>query len=67
MQKFGEVNMNLLQIKAIAKKQGVKSAKMKKNELVRAIQSAEGNEPCYETGKAAICGQLTCLWKDDCI
>jgi hypothetical protein len=58
--------MNMPQIRAIAKERGVKSNKLLKVELVQAIQSAEGNEQCYGTGKAARCGQTTCLWKDDC-
>ena len=58
--------MNMQQIRAIAKERGVKSNKLLKVELVQAIQCAEGNEPCYATGKAAHCGQATCLWKDDC-
>jgi hypothetical protein len=58
--------MNLQQVKTIAKEKGVKSGNLKKVELVQAIQSAESNEPCYATGKADVCGQEACLWKDDC-
>jgi hypothetical protein len=58
--------MNMQQIKEIAKKLGVKSGSLKKMELVQAIQSAEGNETCFGTGKAAHCGQDSCLWKEDC-
>jgi hypothetical protein len=58
--------MNMQQIKEIAKKLGVKSGSLKKMELVQAIQSAEGNETCFGTGKVAHCGQDSCLWKEDC-
>lgn len=58
--------MNMQEIRAIAKKLGVKSSKLKKAELVQAIQSSEGNEPCYERGKSVDCDQKECLWKDDC-
>lgn len=58
--------MNIQQIKSIAKESGVKTGNLKKVELIHAIQCAEGNEPCYGTGKAGYCGQSTCLWKDDC-
>jgi hypothetical protein len=58
--------MNIQQIKIIAKEVGVKIANLKKAELIQAIQCAEGNEPCFGTGKAAHCGQSTCLWKEDC-
>jgi hypothetical protein len=42
--------MKLDEIKEIAKKYNIKAGKMKKADLVRAIQQAEGNEVCFETG-----------------
>jgi hypothetical protein len=39
---------------------------MKKADLVRAIQQAEGNQVCFETGVAEACGQHACLWRGDC-
>lgn len=53
-------------IREIARKIGVKTGKMKKPELIRAIQRAEGNIPCYATG-AHECDQINCLWREDCI
>ncbi len=58
--------MNMTQIKAIAKERGVKPGSMKKAELVRSIQQAEGNNPCFATQQAGGCGQVECLWRDDC-
>ncbi|GAM10782.1 hypothetical protein OR1_03079 [Geobacter sp. OR-1] len=58
--------MKLDEIKEIAKVHSIKTAKAKKSELVRAIQNAEGNEPCFDNGKAAQCGQESCLWRKDC-
>ena len=58
--------MKLEQIKEIAKTFDIKAGKMKKAELVRAIQEAENNDVCFETGKAAECGQSECLWRSDC-
>jgi len=58
--------MKLDQIKEIARQHGIKVGKMKKAELVRAIQLAEQNNPCFETGKSAECGQEICLWREDC-
>jgi len=58
--------MNMQEIREIAKVRGVKSGKLNKNELVQTLQSAEGNELCYGTGKSAYCGEDDCLWKDDC-
>ena len=39
---------------------------MKKIELIRAIQSAECNVPCFSTGKID-CDQLVCCWREDCL
>ena len=58
--------MKLDEIREIAKQHNIKTAKMKKAELVRAIQQFEGNEQCFESGKAAVCGQDRCLWREDC-
>jgi hypothetical protein len=58
--------MKLEEIKKIAKQHDIKVGKMKKAELVRAIQAAEGNDVCFETGRASGCGQAECLWRADC-
>ena len=58
--------MKVDEIREIARKRGLKPGKMKKAELVRAMQDAEGNITCYDTGNAAACGQEQCLWRDDC-
>ena len=58
--------MNMQEIRTIAKELGVKISKLKKGELIHALQLAEGNEQCFETGKAVECGQVECLWKADC-
>jgi hypothetical protein len=54
------------EIREIARERGIKAGKMKKADLVRAIQVAEGNNSCYETGQAEQCGQNSCLWREDC-
>ena len=61
-----EVYMNMQQVKSVAKERGVKPGSLKKNELVQAIQLAEGNLPCYATGKSDECGEKDCLWMEDC-
>jgi hypothetical protein len=59
--------MKLEEIKVIAKQLDIKVGKMKKADLVRAVQLAEGNDVCFETGKAAECAQDECLWRPDCL
>jgi hypothetical protein len=58
--------MKLDEIKEIANQHNIKVGKMKKADLVRAIQESEANETCFETGKANTCGQDSCLWREDC-
>ena len=58
--------MKITQVKEIATQRGVKAGKLNKGDLVRTIQQSEDNEPCFDTGKAASCGQAGCLWREDC-
>jgi hypothetical protein len=58
--------MKLEEIKSIAQLYSIKAGKMKKSELVKAIQQAEGNEQCFEAGKSASCGQSSCSWREIC-
>ena len=58
--------MNIAEIKERAKAQGVTIGKLKKEELVRAIQASEGNTACFNNGRAASCAQDHCIWRPDC-
>lgn len=58
--------MKVVEIREIAKQKGIKTGKMKKVELVRAIQAAEGNAACFQTGINP-CDQVGCCWRSDCI
>jgi hypothetical protein len=58
--------MKLDEIKGIARQFDIKAGKLKKVDLVRAIQQAENNPVCFETGAADNCGQCACLWREDC-
>ena len=59
--------MTLVEIKAIAKKKKVKIGKLKKDELIKAIQIAEGNSPCFKASFAPNCAIQNCLWRSDCL
>lgn len=58
--------MNIADIKKIAKKVGIEPAKLKKGELIKAIQTAEGNTPCFGSG-VVDCPYPACCWRKDCI
>jgi len=51
---------------AIAENMGIEVGRLIKTELVRAIQRAEGNYDCYMSGEVLTCGQVNCLWREDC-
>lgn len=59
--------MNIKEIKEIAAQHGVKAGKLRKGDLIRAIQEAEGNPACFESDKSITCGEKSCLWKEDCV
>lgn len=59
--------MNMQEIRGIARERGLKPGKLPKVELVRSIQRREGNSDCFATGHVAVCGQLGCLWREDCL
>lgn len=42
-----------------------KTSGMNKPDLIRAVQLAEGNSPCFE--RIADCGQMDCLFRGDCM
>ncbi|RJR47629.1 MAG: hypothetical protein C4567_00985 [Deltaproteobacteria bacterium] len=57
--------MILKDIRAKARDLGVKNySKLRKDDLIRAIQVKEGNSPCHQTIKD--CDQYDCLWRPEC-
>lgn len=58
--------MKLQEIKEIAQKLAIPAGKLKKMDLIRAIQRVEGNSECFGSGQSTQCGQDKCLWTGDC-
>jgi hypothetical protein len=58
--------MTIDKIKRKAKKLGINSGKMKKIDLIRSIQTAEGNTPCFGTTNGS-CEQVQCCFIKDCL
>ena len=58
--------MNMNEIREVAKGLGIKTSRMNKLNLVRAIQVTEGNFNCFASPLNGECDQLTCVWRDDC-
>ncbi|HUW20054.1 MAG TPA: hypothetical protein VMW16_12200 [Sedimentisphaerales bacterium] len=58
--------MKIVELRKKAKPFGIKSNKMKKAELIHAIQRAEGNTPCF--GKSSgQCRYIDCCFMEDCL
>ncbi|MFO8024443.1 SAP domain-containing protein [Thiohalophilus sp.] len=58
--------MQMQEIRQLAKQHGLKTARQSKINLVRHIQSAEGNFECFATAIDGVCDQPGCLWREDC-
>jgi hypothetical protein len=58
--------MRVDEIRNLARGRGIKTGKLTKGELVRAIQRDEGNCECYGGAGRVPCDQAGCLWFADC-
>jgi hypothetical protein len=57
--------MNVMEIRTKARQLGVKNySSLNKADLIRAIQVAEGNSPCYQ--QIYDCRVYDCLWRPEC-
>lgn len=59
--------MLIKEVSAIAKKYGIKTGKLKKSDLIRAIQLHEGNFDCFGSATDGYCDQYECFWREDCL
>ncbi len=58
--------MKMPEIRIKAKNIGLKPGKTKKADLIRAIQTQEGNNPCFAPSRES-CDQAGCCWYNDCV
>ena len=64
--KIAHKRMSIPDIKIKAKALGVIPGKMKKTDLIRTIQTAEGNTPCYGWSNGN-CSNIDCCFMADCL
>ena len=57
--------MTIYEIRVIAKNMGIDPRNENKANLIKKIQSKEGNVPCFKTA-GNYCDQEDCRWKRDC-
>jgi hypothetical protein len=60
------VGMKVTIIKEKAKALGIKAGRKNSTDLIKAIQQAEGNFPCFKTA-SGFCDQEGCMWRADCL
>ena len=58
--------MNFNEIRKMAKGMDISTYRMKKIDMIRAIQRAEENIGCYGTERVENCHEEGCLWINDC-
>jgi hypothetical protein len=59
--------MKFNEIQKMAKRMGVNTFKMKKTDMILAVQRAENNIECYGTRRVEYCQEFACLWREDCL
>lgn len=60
-------NLNIQDVRKIASKQGLKEVKLMNGNLSDISKNAEGNSECFATPYVRACGQMKCLWREDCL
>ena len=59
--------MKLDEIRSIAMSRGISPGRASKGELIKLIQSDEGNFDCFATAYHGECNQADCAWRADCL
>ncbi|MGA9665571.1 MAG: SAP domain-containing protein, partial [Gallionella sp.] len=59
--------MKLGDVRTIAKSHGIRPDHLSKAELIKVIQTEEGNFDCFGSASNGECDQEYCLWREDCL
>lgn len=59
--------MRFQDIQKMAKGMGINTYRMKKMDIIHAIQRKENNIECFGTDRADHCEEQGCLWRSDCL
>jgi len=58
--------MEITEVQKKAKALGIKTESLEKADLIRKIQTKEGNQPCFQMNGGS-CDQADCCWRKDCL
>jgi hypothetical protein len=60
--------MNIAEVREWGRRMGVtKTSGLRKGEVIRIIQQAEGNQDCFGAPWRFGCQQFDCCWRQDCL
>jgi len=59
--------MKINDVRKIAKGMDINTYRMKKEDIIRAVQRAENNIVCFGTARVESCNEEECSWRDDCL
>ncbi len=59
--------MKFNDIRKMAKGMKINTYRMKKADIIHAIQNKENNIECYGTDRVTFCNEKSCIWRDDCL
>ena len=59
--------MRFQDIQKMAKDMGIYTYRMKKTDIIQAIQREEKNIECFGTKRVDICQEEACSWRSDCL
>jgi hypothetical protein len=58
--------MTVRELQKMAKRLGIKAVTLRKADMIKAIQKAEGSFDCFGTA-VGYCDQVNCLFREDCL
>ena len=58
--------MTVRELQKMAKRLGIKAVTLRKADMIKAIQKAEGSFDCFGTA-VGYCDQVNCLFRKDCL
>ncbi len=58
--------MDTHELHSIAKSYGIDDKKLSRLEVIRNIQTSEGNFDCFATAYSGECDQEECCWREEC-
>jgi len=59
--------MRFQEIQSMAKGMDINTFRMKKMDMIQAIQRKENNIDCFGTPRVDFCSEEACLWRMDCL